>query len=313
MASAESGLSRTKLKLNLPHITDTLPQSLTELQNLAQELQRHKSELLGQLKAEDQDRHSYYTQLEHLARQMRELPLPTDSPTLEYELERRRLELETQRQQDLMLKTLGPASEVVRRREERILVLRKIDQKLADITNAITRQLERESEPPSSDLCPGNAAAHPEWMIDKDVWLSSSSLDLRLEADKQGHSDTASVMSFTSSIHSNCITGSGSSAAPLASGRSKAPLGPKVEVVYNLLTMLFSHDRHNVSQKLLHMSANPETRSTLHQVGCIPLLVQLIYNQDGGGDGLQECPTAGWMLSDADKETRSSAAQALHN
>jgi hypothetical protein len=98
------------------------------------------------------------------------------------------LELETQRQQDLMLKTLGPASEVVRRREERILVLRKIDQKLADITNAITRQLERESEPPSSDLCPGNAAAHPEWMIDKDVWLSSSSLDLRLEADKQGHS-----------------------------------------------------------------------------------------------------------------------------
>ena len=31
------------------------------------------------MKAEDQDRHSYYTQLEHLARQMRELPLPTDS------------------------------------------------------------------------------------------------------------------------------------------------------------------------------------------------------------------------------------------
>ena len=38
-----------------------------------------RSELLGQLKSEDQDRHSYYTQLEHLARQMRELPLPTDS------------------------------------------------------------------------------------------------------------------------------------------------------------------------------------------------------------------------------------------
>ena len=54
-------------------------------------------------------------------------------------------------------------------------------------------------------------------------------------------------------------------------------------------------------------------RCTCLFLGCIPLLVQLIYNQDGGGDGLQECPTAGWMLSDADKETRSSAAQALHN
>lgn len=58
-----------------------------------------------------------------------------------------------------------------------------------------------------------------------------------------------------------------------SSGQQKQPAtqapvtGPKVEVVYNLLAMLFSHDRHNVSQKLLHMSTNPETRNTLHQVG----------------------------------------------
>ena len=76
--------------------------------------------------------------------------------------------------------------------------------------------------------------------------------------------DTASVMSFTSSIHSSHgISGSGGGLL----STQKPPMGPKVEVVYNLLTMLFSHDRHNVSQKLLHMSANPETRSTLHQVG----------------------------------------------
>ncbi len=76
-------------------------------------------------------------------------------PTLEYELERRRLELETQRQQDLMIKTLGPASEVVRRREERILVLRKIDQKLADISLAINRQRERQRDTSAEavDLC----------------------------------------------------------------------------------------------------------------------------------------------------------------
>lgn len=75
-------------------------------------------------------------------------------------------------------------------------------------------------------------------------------------------------MSFTSSIHSSHgISGSGGSGGLLSDRAQKASMGPKVEVVYNLLTMLFSHDRHNVSQKLLHMSTNPETRSTLHQVG----------------------------------------------
>lgn len=75
-------------------------------------------------------------------------------------------------------------------------------------------------------------------------------------------------MSFTSSIHSSHgISGSGGSGGLLSDRAQKPSMGPKVEVVYNLLTMLFSHDRHNVSQKLLHMSANPETRSTLHQVG----------------------------------------------
>ena len=76
-------------------------------------------------------------------------------------------------------------------------------------------------------------------------------------------------MSFTSSIHSShgVASGGGGGGSLLADRAQKAAMGPKVEVVYNLLTMLFSHDRHNVSQKLLHMSTNPETRSTLHQVG----------------------------------------------
>lgn len=75
-------------------------------------------------------------------------------------------------------------------------------------------------------------------------------------------------MSFTSSIHSS--HGPSGSSSALNGQSSKASMGPKVEVVYNLLTMLFSHDRHNVSQKLLAMSNNPDTRNTLHQVGkCI--------------------------------------------
>ena len=92
------------------------------------------------------------------------------------------------------------------------------------------------------------------------------------------------------------------------------------------------------------MSTKPETRNTLHQVGklslqynficshflnvwilffkgCIPLLVQLIYNQDGGGessshqDRANHCNNTSnsWMLTEADKETRASAAEAFRN
>lgn len=49
-------------------------------------------------------------------------------------------------------------------------------------------------------------------------------------------------------------------------------------------------------------------------LGCIPLLVQLIYNQDVAGESNQPQDRFNhWILSEADKETRASAAQALHN
>ena len=46
----------------------------------------------------------------------------------------------------------------------------------------------------------------------------------------------------------------------------------------------------------------------------------MIYNQDGGGEAanqdrsnLASATASSWMLTEADKETRASAAQALHN
>ena len=104
-------------------------------------------------------------------------------------MERKRLELETQRMQDRMLKTLGPTSEVVKRREERILHLRKLDQKLAEINTLIVNHVGK-SEAAASDLChtTSTSPALPgDWTNDKDIWLSGSSLDLHHE-DKNGHS-----------------------------------------------------------------------------------------------------------------------------
>lgn len=71
-------------------------------------------------------------------------------------------------------------------------------------------------------------------------------------------------------------------------------LGPKVECVYSLLSMLGSHDAVEMSSKFLELSKNRETCAALRRSGCIPLLVQIIH-------------------SDPDEDARKRAGMALHN
>ena len=91
--------------------------------------------------------------------------------------------------QDRMLKTLGPTSEVVRRREERILHLRKLDQKLAQVNTLIVDHVGKshETSPPPPPPPPPPALAG-DWTADKDIWLSGSSLDLHQEEKNGSHS-----------------------------------------------------------------------------------------------------------------------------
>ncbi|XP_055699208.1 uncharacterized protein LOC129799391 isoform X3 [Phlebotomus papatasi] len=86
---------------------------------------------------------------------------------------------------------------------------------------------------------------------------------------------------------------------PVLSATSQPPggiceLGPKVECVYSLLSMLGSHDAVEMSSKFLELSRTPETCATLRRSGCIPLLVQMIH-------------------SDSDEVARKNASIALHN
>lgn len=86
---------------------------------------------------------------------------------------------------------------------------------------------------------------------------------------------------------------------PVLSSTSQPPggvceLGPKVECVYSLLSMLGSHDAVEMSSKFLELSRTPETCATLRRSGCIPLLVQMIH-------------------SDSDEVARKNASIALHN
>ena len=118
-------------------------------------------------------------------------------PSLEFELERKRLELETQQMQDTMQKTLGPANEVLRRREERILHLRKLDQKLAEV-NGLIAQHAAKSDETATDQCLAASSSRNigVWTNDKDVWMSGSSLDFPLE-DRNGHSVSESFHFFS--------------------------------------------------------------------------------------------------------------------
>lgn len=71
-------------------------------------------------------------------------------------------------------------------------------------------------------------------------------------------------------------------------------MGPKVECVYSLLSMLGSRDIKVTAGKFLELSKSPDTCTTLRRSGCIPLFVQMIH-------------------SDSDETSRRNAAQALHN
>ncbi|XP_055379782.1 uncharacterized protein LOC129610948 isoform X2 [Condylostylus longicornis] len=71
-------------------------------------------------------------------------------------------------------------------------------------------------------------------------------------------------------------------------------LGPKVECVYSLLSMLGNHDSVEMSKKFFDLSRTPETSATLRRSGCIPLLVQMMH-------------------SDSDEGVRKRSAMALHN
>lgn len=71
-------------------------------------------------------------------------------------------------------------------------------------------------------------------------------------------------------------------------------LGPKVECVYSLLSMVGSNDRTEMANKFYELSKTPEKCANLRRSGCIPLLVPIIY-------------------SDADESARRKASKALHN
>jgi hypothetical protein len=74
-------------------------------------------------------------------------------------------------------------------------------------------------------------------------------------------------MSFTSSLGSTsgCLLPDEVAAARRT--YSQQQLGAKVEMVYNLLSMLGTHDREDMSRTLLAMSSSPDSCAAMRQSG----------------------------------------------
>jgi cytidylate kinase len=75
------------------------------------------------------------------------------------------------------------------------------------------------------------------------------------------------VVSFTSSMNSasGCLPTEEVAAARRT--YSQQQLGAKVEMVYNLLSMLGTHDREDMSRTLLAMSSSPDSCIAMRQSG----------------------------------------------
>uniref|UniRef100_T1J0P6 Adenomatous polyposis coli protein n=1 Tax=Strigamia maritima TaxID=126957 RepID=T1J0P6_STRMM len=139
--------------------------------------------------------------------------------------------------------------------------------------------------------------SHGTWPLEKvALWHSGPSTVGEMNSSLLGlaNQETSSVMSFTSSVNSSCS----------ARRIHMHQLGTKVEVVYSLLSLLGSHDKDEMSKRLLAMSSSQDSCVAMRQSGCMPLLIQLLYGGDKESSGSDAC---------SNREVRMRASKALHN
>lgn len=154
------------------------------------------------------------------------------------------------------------------------------------------------SSEPTPDTNRISGLYHGTWPVERTMWNSEpTSLGTKLD-DRNDRKNIAnqmevnSVMSFASSsggVPLDRVLGS-----PERNKWSSQQLEAKMDVVHSLLSMLGGQEHVDMGETLLALSTCPESCLAMRQSGCIPLLVQLVQ-------------------SDRDGDTRTKAAQALHN
>ncbi|XP_057666921.1 adenomatous polyposis coli homolog isoform X2 [Diorhabda carinulata] len=154
------------------------------------------------------------------------------------------------------------------------------------------------SSEPTPDTNRIGGLYHGTWPVERTMW-NSEPTSLGIKGDDRNsrknignQMEVNSVMSFASS--SGGVPLDRVLCSPERNKWSSQQLEAKMDVVHSLLSMLGGQDHVDMGETLLALSTCPESCLAMRQSGCIPLLVQLVQ-------------------SDRDGETRTKAAQALHN
>ena len=243
---------------------------------------------------------------------------------MENELQRQQLEERAARVQSSLVATLGRPEEALARRRSRVQTLASLDTQLAGLgVNMETaeagagagasqvqgrpRAARTQQQPQSCNL---EQLYHEALPLDKALSHSGppgygTSSAAGSGAAAAAGEETASVISFTSSVHSvQGETGDTSRTAASAAADTWRGAGEcrVSEAAASLMSLLGCTDVDKMSRTLLAMSGSPANCDMMRNSRCIPLLVQLLHIDPAHPDNPRPA-----------RQVRARAARALHN
>ena len=235
--------------------------------------------------------------------------------SLENELQRQQLEERAARVQSSMVSTLGRPEEALARRRTRVQAISNIDTQLAGLgvrmeageasgagghSGASMRSSQtRDTRVRQPQSCNLEQLYHEALPLDKALSHSGPpGYGSTASSVAAAGEDTASVISFTSSVHS--VQGEVDTrhvASDTWRGECRV-----TEAANSLMSLLGCTDVDKMSRTLLAMSGSPANCDMMRNSRCIPLLVQLLHIDPAHPDNPRPA-----------RQVRARAARALHN
>ena len=231
--------------------------------------------------------------------------------SLENELQRQQLEERAARVQSSLVSSLGKPEEALARRRSRVQAIGSLDTQLTGLgvrmesaSEAAGLRRERETGPRGQrqpQSCNLEQLYHEALPLDKALSHSGPpGYGSGTGSSAAAGEDTASVISFTSSVHS--VQGE---TGDTSRGQPDLYRGPEcrvTEAANSLMSLLGCTDVDKMSRTLLAMSGSPANCDMMRNSRCIPLLVQLLHIDPAHPDNQRPA-----------RQVRARAARALHN
>merc|ERR1719422_2277532 len=215
--------------------------------------------------------------------------------SLDNEQQRQQLEERAARVQASMLTTLGRPEQALARRRTRVQELARLDAEMSSLENDDGKVGRRDGEAREEasteervEMRDGRRQAHPQSCTLEQLYHEALPLDKALShsgpptfpnvgsAVSLGSTEeAASVISFTSSVHS---VGEERRGGEDWRGGGRGPSGDvRTEAANSLMALLGCSDIDKMSRTLLAMSSSPANCDMMRGSRCIPLLVQLLH------------------------------------